>query len=128
MAEEDDAKAQSHNSQIQKQQEALAKARSVVQRLAGNDKSSKPELSTKSPPPITYPEFAPLQQAKVTPLVTFRRLLLVLYLSAGTATTLYLVSKVCCPRNLTNQCAAIPAALASSASQRQAEFSTAFAS
>jgi hypothetical protein len=95
MADDDDASHKRQSDQIQKQKEALEKSKSVVQRPAGNTKSQQPEkVITNSPPPITYPEFAPAQQVTAPPLVSLRRLLLVLYLSAGTAATLYLVSKV----------------------------------
>jgi|SRR5271155_1134360 len=82
-------------SQIQKQKEALEKAKSVVQRPVVQ-KTVPPDPFARQTHPtfITYPEFAPANSQSPKALLTLRRLLLVLYLCAGTATTIYAVSKV----------------------------------
>jgi hypothetical protein len=95
MGDEDVGK--KHSDQISKQKEALAKARSLVNRPEAAKKlSTSPSLEPDyaSPPKfVTYPEFEPVTNSK-TPLLTLRRLVLLLYLSAGTATTIYAISKV----------------------------------
>jgi hypothetical protein len=92
MAEDDDTAAKDrHSTQIQKQKDTLAKAKTVVHRP---DELNDSRHSVSLAPPITYPEFAPAQQGTAPRLVTFRRLLLVLYLSISAAATLYIVSKV----------------------------------
>jgi hypothetical protein len=98
MSDDDDAVHGNNATQLQKQKEALAKSKSVLQRPAGRTKSPQPESAAiNQPPPITYPEFAPAHSDTAPRLVTLRRLLLILYLSAGAATTTYIVSKVCWP-------------------------------
>jgi hypothetical protein len=91
----DDDGNQKHENQLQKQKDALTKAKSVVQRPPAQISSQpQPVANSKAPTFITYPEFAPSQQGSDGTIVSLRRLLLVLYLSAGTAATVYLVSKV----------------------------------
>lgn len=86
-----------HSDQISKQKEALAKARSLVNRPeAVKNLPTSPSLESDHPAPpkfVTYPEFAPVTKSKA-PFLTLRRLVLLLYLSAGTATTIYAISKV----------------------------------
>jgi len=95
MSDDDEAVHWNNATQLQKQKEALAKSKSVLQRPAGRTKSPQPESAAiNQPPPITYPEFAPAHSDTAPRLVTLRRLLLVLYLSAGAATTMYIVSKL----------------------------------
>lgn len=79
---------------IQKQKEALEKAKSVMQR-PGVKKAVAPKglAGQNQPTFITYPEFAPINSQTPKPFLTVRQLLLVLYLCAGTATTIYAVSK-----------------------------------
>jgi len=95
MGNEDDGK--KHSDQISKQKEALAKARSLVNRPEAAKKlPTSPTLESDytSPPKfVTYPEFEPVINSKA-PLLTLRRLVLLLYLSAGTATTIYAISKL----------------------------------
>jgi hypothetical protein len=82
------------DSQVQKQRDALALSKSVVQRPApSNVQSTSRPLDLTVGEFITYPEFAP-SQTSLPPLVTLRRLLLVLYLTAGATATIYLVAKV----------------------------------
>jgi len=82
-------------SQIQKQKKALEKAKSVVQRPVVQ-KAVPPDHITPQTQPtfITYPEFAPTNSQSPKTLLTLHRLLLVLYLCAGTTTAVYAVSKV----------------------------------
>jgi hypothetical protein len=82
------------DSQVQKQRDALALSKSVVQRPApSNLQSTSRPLDLTVGEFITYPEFAP-SQTSLPPLVTLRRLLLVLYLTAGATATIYLVAKL----------------------------------
>jgi len=79
---------------IQKQKEAMAKAKSVVQRPGVQKEVSPTTLTGHSQPTfITYPEFAPSIAHSSKSWLTLRRLLLLLYLCTGTATTIYAVSK-----------------------------------
>jgi hypothetical protein len=81
---------------VRQQKEALAKAKAAVQRPSVPKAPQSPQIwNSNSSEVLTYPEFAPSQHTPVSPLVTLRRLLLVLYLTTGTAFTLFLVSKVC---------------------------------
>ena len=97
----DDSGSKKVDSQVQKQKDALAKAKSVVQRPSAPNTPPQSQNVTNSNLPkfITYPEFAPAQQCSGDRMVSLRHLLLVLYLSAGTAATIYIVSKVCNPRH-----------------------------
>jgi len=52
-----------------------------------------PSEVASQPRPITYPEFAPREPAG-SPLLSLRRLLLLVYLSAGAASVAYILSKV----------------------------------
>jgi len=81
-----------HKSFLQKQKEALEKAKSMVERPVVQKKPESQGLENQPPKSVvTYPEFAPpLPSSRIS----FRRLLLVLYLSAGTAATMYILSKV----------------------------------
>jgi hypothetical protein len=79
---------------VRQQKEALAKAKDVVQRPDVSNSPQSLQVNLTVPEVITYPEFAPHQHTPRSPLVTLRRLLLVLYLTAGAAFTSYLVSKV----------------------------------
>jgi hypothetical protein len=84
------------DSLVQKQKDALDKAKSVVQRLPVFKTPPQSQNVTDPvnlPKFITYPEFAPLPPGSGS-LVSLRRLFLLLYLSAGTAATIYAVSKV----------------------------------
>jgi hypothetical protein len=92
----DDSGGNRLDTKVQKQKDALAKAKSVVQRPPPAAISSQPQNVTYANPPkfITYPEFAPIHQGEGGTKVSLHRLLLVLYLSAGTAATIYIVSKV----------------------------------
>jgi hypothetical protein len=95
MADDDNDARKISVDQVQKQKEALLKAKSVVQRPVTTKAAASPPANTAPPPQIvTYPEFAPSQTIAAPPLVTLRRLLLTLYLSAGTAATCYILSKV----------------------------------
>lgn len=95
MGDSDEGNApKSSSDSIRQQKEALAKAKSVVQRPYVPKSPTSPQVISRAPEVITYPEFAPLQHTPVSPLVTLQRLLLVLYLTAGAAFTSYLVSKV----------------------------------
>jgi hypothetical protein len=94
MGDEDVGK--KHSDQISKQKEALAKARSLVNRPeAAKKPPTSQSLEDHAAPPkfVTYPEFEPVTNSKA-PFLTLRRLVLLLYLSAGTATTIYAISKV----------------------------------
>ena len=83
------------DSQVQKQRDALALSKSVVQRPApSNSQSPACPLESSVGELITYPEFAPTPQALRPPLVSLRRLLLLLYLTSGATATVYLVAKV----------------------------------
>jgi hypothetical protein len=86
---------QSSDEAVRQQKEALAKAKAAVQRLSVPKSPQSPQVwNSNCSEILTYPEFAPSQHTPVSPLVTLRRLLLVLYLTTGTAFTLFLVSKV----------------------------------
>ena len=93
----DDGGGKKVDSQVQKQKDALAKAKSVVQRPStpNTPPQSQNVINSNLPKFITYPEFAPARQHSSDRVVSLRRLLLVLYLSAGTAATMYIISKVC---------------------------------
>jgi hypothetical protein len=97
----DDGGGKKVDSLAQKQKDALAKAKSVVQRPSTQNAPPHSQNVTNSSLPkfITYPEFAPTQQCSGDRMVSLRRLLLVLYLSAGTAATIYIVSNVCSRRH-----------------------------
>ena len=92
----DDGGSKKVNTQVQKQKDALAKARSVVQRPSAPNTppQSQNVINSNLPRFITYPEFAPARQHSSDRVVSLGRLLLVLYLSAGTTATMYIVSKV----------------------------------
>lgn len=95
MGDSDDGDApKSSTDAVRQQKEALAKAKSVVQRPEVPKSSQSFQVNPTVPEVITYPEFAPHQHTPRSPLVTLPRLLLVLYLTAGAAFTTYLVSKV----------------------------------
>src|SRR5271169_2683803 len=84
------------DSLVQKQKDALEKEKLLVQRppVSGTPPQSQNVTDRVNPSKfITYPEFAPLSPGSGS-MVSLRRLLLVLYLSAGTAATIYVVSKV----------------------------------
>ena len=84
-----------HAAQMQKQKEALEKAKSLVQRpTAKSTSSAQPASEIKPPTFVTYPEFAPEKQCSVGTLLSLRRLLVVLYLAFGATATMYLISKV----------------------------------
>jgi hypothetical protein len=85
-----------HSDQISKQKEALEKARSLVNRPDAEKPPKSPSLEPDRPPLpkfVTYPEFEPVTNSKA-PFLTLRRFVLLLYLSAGAATTIYVISKV----------------------------------
>ena len=95
MKGDDGSKKVDGQSQLQKQKEALKKAKSVVQRPVAQKTSPSVNLAGQSRPTfITYPEFAPANTQPPKALFSLRRLLLVLYLCSGTATTIYVASKV----------------------------------
>jgi len=83
-----------HDDQISKQKETLAKAQLVVKRPERVNKSSTAPPPDAAPPKfVTYPEFEPVINSKAT-FLSLQRLLLVVYLSSGTAATIYAISKV----------------------------------
>ena len=83
------------DSQVQKQKDALAHSKSVVQRPPkSTQQTAVHHLEATVGEFITYPEFAPSSQAKLPPLVSFRRLVLLLYLTSGATAAAYLVAKV----------------------------------
>jgi hypothetical protein len=96
MGESDNGDApKSSDEAVRQQKEALVNARATVQRPSMPKSPQSPQVwNSNSSEILTYPEFAPSQRVPVSPLVTLRRLLLVLYLTTGTAFTLFLVSKV----------------------------------
>ena len=86
------------DSQLQKQRDALAHSKSVVQRPPRS-----PNRSPTNPAPtlensvgefITYPEFAPAQPTSLAPLLSLRRVLLLVYLSTGATLSAYVVAKL----------------------------------
>ena len=80
---------------VRQQKEALVKTKAAVQRPSIPKSHQSPQVwNSNSSQILTYPEFAPSQHTPISPLVTLRRLLVVLYLTTGTAFTLFLVSKV----------------------------------
>lgn len=95
MGNEDD-KDKRHDDLVRKQREALENARSVVQRPTVQVPTEPKVAQPKSF--VTYPEFAPSPANSPGSRISFRRLLLALYLSAGAGATMYVVSKVyfCC--------------------------------
>ena len=80
---------------IQKQKEALAKAKSLVHRpIDQKSVHGQNVQDTNSNPFITYPEFAPSSQQSASSMISFRRLFLAFYLTAGASATIYIASKV----------------------------------
>jgi len=95
----EDAENKGADNQLKKQKDALANAKSVVQRPTASKPTSSSEVSSSNnrlPSKfITYPEFAPSQpKSSSGSRVSLHRLLLVLYLSAGAGVTMYLLSRV----------------------------------
>lgn len=86
------------DSHLQKQRDALAHSKSVVQRPPRSSNPSPANLASTLENSvgefITYPEFAPAQQTSLAPLLSLRRLLLLVYLSTGATVSAYVVAKL----------------------------------
>ena len=99
MAEDDGTKSNHGMSaeELQKMKEAREKAKSVsvMGKLKEETiKKTADKVQTKPKHIMAYPEFAPVIKANRPPLVTWRRFLLALYLSAGATATMYILTKV----------------------------------
>jgi len=59
-----------------------------------NPPKTTPKFSINESVPITYPEFAPSPTSRPLPILSFRKFLVALYLSSGSAVILLLMIKV----------------------------------